>query len=164
MTFITQNFKRFCFIPCSSERVKHGLCSCVNRNSGQVPPPSPIAVESSNETTESSISSEILIRVFSGVSVEDKCGHQLHPLNDVIQAQKILSLKKSIDLYSNSPDFVSAIKYLCQESKIKCEFLLDGKSFGDDIEPIFESFNKSLDLLNELCPNSHSVILINKFK
>lgn len=145
---------RDCFIPCSRIKIDAGLCICANGNNGQLPPPPPlIAVESSNETTESSVSSEILIRVFSGFSVEDKCGHQLHPLNDVIQAQKKLSLNKSIDLYSNSPDFVSAIKYLCQEKKIKCEFYLDGESFGDDIDPIFESFNKSLDLLNELCPN-----------
>jgi len=96
---------------------------------------------------------DVFIRVFCGISIEDKCRHQLHPLNEVIQAQKIISLKKSIDLYSNSPDFVSAIKYLCQENKNKCEFFLDGESFGDNIEPIFENFNKSFDLLNDLCPN-----------
>ena len=95
----------------------------------------------------------VLIRVFSGLSVEDKCRHQLHPLNEVVQAKKILSLKKSTDLYSNSPDFVSAIKYLCQEKSISCEFFLNGESTGNDIEPIFENFNKSFDLLNELCPN-----------
>ena len=96
---------------------------------------------------------DVLIRVFCGVSIEDKCRHQLHPLNDVIQAQEALSLNKSMDFYSNSPDFVSAIKYLCQEKSISCEFFLNGESTGNDIEPIFENFNKSFDLLNELCPN-----------
>ena len=96
---------------------------------------------------------DVFIRVFCGVSIEDKCRHQLHPLNEVIKAQKSLSLNKSMDFYSNSPDFVSAIKYLCKEKNIKCEFFLNGESAGDDIEPIFENFNKSYDLLNELCPN-----------
>ena len=36
---------------------------------------------------------------------------------------------------------------------IICTMLSDGESTGDDIEPIFENFNKSFDLLNELCPN-----------
>jgi hypothetical protein len=96
---------------------------------------------------------DILIKVYCGVSVEGKCRHQLHPINEVIQAQKILSLNKSTELYSNSPDFVSAIKYLCQEKNINCEFFLDGESVGNDIEAIFESFNKAFDLLNDLCPN-----------
>lgn len=96
---------------------------------------------------------DVFIRVFCGVSIEDKCRHQLHPLNEVIQAQKSLSLNKSMEFYSNSPDFVYAIKYLCQEKSINCEFFLNGESTGDDIEPIFENFNKSFDLLNELCPN-----------
>ena len=95
---------------------------------------------------------DILIRVFCGISIEDKCRHQLHPLNEVVQAQKILSLNKSTDLFSNSPDFVSAIKYICHEKQIKCEFFLDGKSVGINTEPIFDSFNKSFDLLNDLCP------------
>lgn len=107
--------------------------------------------ESSNNTKP--VLGDVFIRVYCGVSIEDKCRHQLHPLNEVIQAQKLLSLNKSMDFYSNSPDFVSAIKYLYKEKNIKCEFFLNGESTGDDIEPIFENFNKSFDLLNELCPN-----------
>lgn len=96
---------------------------------------------------------DVLIRVFCGISIEDKCEKQLHPLNEVKKAQKIIDLNKSMDFYSNSPDFVSAIKYLCKEKNISCEFFLNGESTGNDIEPIFENFNKSFDLLNELCPN-----------
>jgi hypothetical protein len=92
----------------------------------------------------------VLIRVFCGVTVEHKCGAQLHPLNDVLKAKEIVDLKKSINVFSNSPDFVSAIKYLCDKDGIKCVFFLDGESVGDDIEPIFENFNQSLDLLNQL--------------
>ncbi len=111
--------------------------------------------ELKNETANGTktVLGDVFIRVFCGVSIEDKCRHQLHPINEVIQAQKSLSLNKSMDFYSNSPDFVSAIKYLCQEKSINCEFFLNGESTGNDIESIFENFNKSFDLLNELCPN-----------
>ena len=111
------------------------------------------SVQDQDGNSTKSLLGDVFIRIFCGVSIEDKCRHQLHPLNEVIQAQKSLSLNKSIDFYSNSPDFVSAIKYLCQEKNINCEFFLNGESTGNDIEPIFENFNKSLDLLNELCPN-----------
>ena len=96
---------------------------------------------------------DVCIRVFCGVSIESNCRNQLHPLNEVIQAQKLLSLNKSMDFYSNSPDFVSAVKYLCQEKNINCEFFLNGESTGNNIEPIFEDFNKAFDFLNELCTN-----------
>ena len=110
-------------------------------------------LENVSPTFGNTVLGDVFIRVFCGVSIEDKCGHQLHPLNEVIQVQKSLPLNKSMDFYSNSPDFVSAIKYLCQENNIKCEFFLNGESTGDDIEPIFEDFNKAFDLLNGLCPN-----------
>ena len=113
----------------------------------------PTSNEAENGNKSKPLLGDVFIRVFCGVSIEDKCGHQLHPLNEVIQVQKSLPLNKSMDFYSNSPDFVSAIKYLCQENNIKCEFFLNGESTGDDIEPIFEDFNKAFDLLNELCPN-----------
>lgn len=107
----------------------------------------------SDAIAQNCVLDDVFIRVFCGVSIENKCRHQLHPLNEVIRAQKSLSLNKSMDFYSNSPDFVSAIKYLCQEKGINCEFFLNGESIGSDIEPLFKDFNKSLDLLNELCQN-----------
>ena len=113
----------------------------------------PTLNESENGNKSKPLLGDVFIRVFCGISIEDKCRNQLHPLNEVIHAQKSLSLNKSMDFHSNSPDFVSAIKYLCQENNIKCEFFLNGESTGDDIEPIFENFNKAFDLLNELCPN-----------
>ena len=57
-----------------------------------------------------------------------------------------------MDLFSNSPDFIFAIKYLCQEFNINCLFYLNGESLGNNIEPIFEDFNKSFELVNALCP------------
>jgi hypothetical protein len=93
---------------------------------------------------------DILIRVYCGESVEDKCESQKHPLNEVKRAKKIVESGKISDCYSNSPDFVSAIKYLSEKNSIKSEFFLNGESFGDNIEPIFEDFNKSFTLLDEL--------------
>ena len=87
---------------------------------------------------------DVLIRVFCGISVEDKCRQQLHPLNEVKNAKEIVDLNKSIDCYSNSSDFVSTVKYYGLEKGVKTEFYIDGKSCDDDIEPVFENFNKSL--------------------
>ena len=112
-----------------------------------------MSIENKNGNFAKPMLDDVFIRVFCGVSIEDKCRHQLHPLNEVIRAQKSLSLNKSMVFYSNSPDFVSAIKYLCQEKSLNYEFFLNGESTGKDIDPIFENFNKSFDLLNELCPN-----------
>lgn len=33
---------------------------------------------------------DVLIKIYSGITVEDKCRHQLHPLNEVIKAKKKL--------------------------------------------------------------------------
>ena len=93
---------------------------------------------------------DILIRVYCGESVESKCEPQKHPLNEVKRAKEIIESGKSIDCYSNSPDFVSAIKYISSRHFIKSEFFLNGESLGDDIEPIFEDFNKSFTLLDAL--------------
>ena len=106
-----------------------------------------------NATIGNTVLCDVLIRVFCGISVEDKCRQQLHPLNEVKKAKEIVDLNKSIDCYSNSSDFVSTIKYYGLEKGVKTEFYIDGKSCDDDIEPVFENFNKSFDLMNELCQN-----------
>lgn len=31
MTFTTKQEERFCFAPCSEDKVKKGLCDCINR-------------------------------------------------------------------------------------------------------------------------------------
>lgn len=93
---------------------------------------------------------QIEIKVYCGKTIEDMCHSQLHPLNEVKLAQSIIELNKSTITYSNCPDFVSSMKYICEKKGIKVEFFLDGKSLGDDINPIFEDFNKSFDYLSEL--------------
>ena len=93
---------------------------------------------------------KILIRVYSGTSIEDKCDKQLHPLSEVIKADNIIKDGKSIDCYSNCPDFISSIRYLAEKTTIETEFFLDGVSHGNDIDAIFSDFNRSFDLMDEL--------------
>lgn len=89
----------------------------------------------------------IKIDVYCGETVEQLCRHQLHPVNEVKQAKMLVDLNKSTIVYSNSPDFISAIKYFSDMKKIDIEFHLNGKSCGDDIEPIFEDMNRSFKLI-----------------
>jgi hypothetical protein len=53
-------------------------------------------IEEQNGNFAKPMLGDVFIRVFCGVSIEDKCRNQLHPLNEVIQAQKSLSLNKSM--------------------------------------------------------------------
>lgn len=96
---------------------------------------------------------DVLIKIYSGITVEDKCRHQLHPLNEVIKAKKIVDLGKSTECYSNSTDFIQTIKYYSLAKGVNVEFYLDGKSYGNDIEPLFEDFNKSFDFMDSICKN-----------
>ena len=56
-----------------------------------------MSIENENGNFAKPMLGDVFIRVFCGVSIEDKCRHQLHPLNEVIQAQKSLSLNKAMD-------------------------------------------------------------------
>ena len=94
------------------------------------------------------------VTVYSGESVEDKCGPQVHPANEVKNALKVVTSDEDEVVYSNHPDFVMAVKYIGIREKVETEFFLDGVSHGDDIEPIFKDFNRSIDLINELCPDN----------
>ncbi len=97
------------------------------------------------------MSEEILISVYSGKTISKQCGEQMHPLDEVNFAKGIVEECQTIDLYSNSPDFVMAIKYIAEKNNIKTEFYLDGVSHGTDIEPLFEDFNKAITLLDDIC-------------
>jgi hypothetical protein len=89
-------------------------------------------------------------KIYAGTSIEDKCRKQLHPFSEVLKAKSIIDSKENIMTYSNSPDFISTIKHYGEKIGYECEFFLDGKSFGNDIEPLFEDFNKALDLLDTI--------------
>ena len=90
----------------------------------------------------------------------------LHPQWIVEYARIITMLYKKIGvkffIASHSTDFVSAIKYISEKQKISKSvsfylaeedqnrsFSYNYKSIGTDIEPIFASFNKSLDKIGE---------------
>lgn len=90
----------------------------------------------------------------------------LHPQWIVEYARIIVMMHQKIGakffIASHSTDFVSAIKYIAEKQKVQksLSFYLaeedkrkpysyNYKSIGTDIEPIFESFNKSLDKISE---------------
>ncbi len=90
----------------------------------------------------------------------------LHPQWIVEYARIIIMLHKKIGvkffIASHSTDFVSAIKYISEKQKVQKSvsfylaeedlnkpFSYNYKSIGTDIEPIFASFNKSLDKIGE---------------
>ena len=90
----------------------------------------------------------------------------LHPQWIVEYARIIIMLHKKIGvkffIASHSTDFVSAIKYIAEKQKTQKSlsfylaeedankpFSYNYKTIGTNIEPIFESFNKSLDKISE---------------
>jgi len=99
-------------------------------------------------------------KVYTGTDIEDMCGRQLHPLNEVKSAKATIDTylkchkeckgdtktKAVVDyIFTNSPDFVAAIKEYGETNDLFVEFYLNGVSKGYDIEPIFEDFNRSFD-------------------
>lgn len=90
----------------------------------------------------------------------------LHPQWIVEYARMIVLLHKHIGtkffIASHSTDFVSAIKYIAtkeeclsslsyylSEEDIEHPYTYNYRSLGQDIEPIFESFNKSFELIDK---------------
>lgn len=98
--------------------------------------------------------------------VIDEPEAHLHPQWIVEYARIIIMLHKKIGtkffIASHSTDFVSAMKYIAEKEKVSKSvsfylaeealnkpFSYNYKSIGTDIEPIFASFNKSLDKIGE---------------
>jgi hypothetical protein len=91
------------------------------------------------------------VKVYCGESVQHLCGGQMHPYQTVKRMESFLDFPQNEkETYSNDPDFVSAIKYITEKKGIETEFFLNGISCGNDIEPIFEDFNRAITLLNLL--------------
>ena len=93
------------------------------------------------------------LKIHCGVTIEDECEKQRHPLTEVQNAEFIVRTMKDNSErieYSNCPDFVSTIKSLSTKYNIDVEFFLNGISTGEDIEIIFEDFNKSYELIDKL--------------
>jgi hypothetical protein len=94
------------------------------------------------------------LTIHSGITITDRCGAELHPLEQVGKAIDLIAKKESATVYSNSPDFIFSIKHLCEKKGINFEFILNGESQGTSIEGIFESFNKSYKLVEEIINKS----------
>lgn len=96
------------------------------------------------------------INIYCGESIESspENGTEIHPISQVKNAlrmvEKSIKLKKDLTAYSNTPEFVSSIKYICELKEVEVEFFLNGESQGNDIEKIFEDFNKAYDLLDNI--------------
>lgn len=88
------------------------------------------------------------ISVYCGETI--KGGEQLHPVLDVEKAIAIIESLNDETCYSNSPDFVMAIKWIGEKRGVETEFFLNGVSQGNSIEEIFEDFNRALDMINNL--------------
>ena len=96
------------------------------------------------------------ITVYSGESISDKCGKELHPVAYVKLAEKLVLSNQDEVAYSNNPDFVSAVKYLGEKYNIMTVFYLDGVRHDDDIELLFGDFNRSLDLIEGIVSNKNN--------
>lgn len=90
------------------------------------------------------------VKVYCGETIQEKCGLQLHPIVEVLNAQKIILSDIDEIAYSNNPDFISAVKYIGLKENVETEFFLNGVSYGSDIDPIFGDLNRALDMINEL--------------
>ncbi len=90
----------------------------------------------------------------------------LHPQWIVEYARIIVMMHQKIGtkffIASHSTDFVSAVKYIAEKQKVQKSlafylaeedkrkpYTYNYRAIGTDIEPIFESFNKSLDKISE---------------
>lgn len=97
---------------------------------------------------------ETRIQVFCGETIESFCNRELHPANETKRAINIFKALvggESFKMYTNNPDFVSAMKHLADKHEVDIEFFLNNISQGREIEGIFEDFNRSIKLLNEAC-------------
>ncbi len=95
------------------------------------------------------------ILVYCGESIDLHSNRtQLHPLNEVKEVLEYINATYNFHICSNSPDFVMAMKHIGEKYKVDVEFFLNGVSQGNDIERIFEDFNKAFDLMNEILDNN----------
>ena len=89
------------------------------------------------------------ITVYCGESVQDKCGKEKHPVAYVEEANRLVTSGESFVLYSNHPDFISAIKYIGEKHGVEMEFFLNGISQGNEIDEIFGDLNRALEFINK---------------
>lgn len=64
----------------------------------------------------------MIAKIYCGTTEENINTKQLHPVNEVIRAKKLVDSRKEINECSNSPDFIATIKYYGEKKGFKCEF------------------------------------------
>jgi hypothetical protein len=96
------------------------------------------------------------IKVYSGESIIPTYA-ELHPVKAVELGIKLINeLETETSISTNNTDLISTIKYVGEKNGIETIFYLDDVCYNNDIEPLFGSFNKSMDLINEHSENSDS--------
>ena len=90
------------------------------------------------------------IKIYCGETIQKHCREQRHPVAEVRDVERLVKASHDVIAYSNNPDFVMAMKYIAKKEGITPEFFINGVSCGNDIGPVFNDFNRSLDLINEL--------------
>ncbi len=92
------------------------------------------------------------IIVHTGLSIEDKCGKQLHPVTEVKNAKNIIDKREDCTLYSNSPDFVSTIHYYAElKGGIEVEYWVEGVFCGNELQPVYENWNECFKIQEDIC-------------
>lgn len=96
------------------------------------------------------------INVYCGETIENQTSVEYHPVTLFNRAKECMRIAMlgnfgdtPMSLFSNSPDFVSTIFYLGNHNNMQIEFFLNDVSCGNNIEPIFDDFNRFYDLLDE---------------
>lgn len=91
------------------------------------------------------------IKIHSGLSIEIDDSPR-HPINAVLKAKEIIdNLTSDIELYSNHPDFVSALHYYGEYKGHTVIHYLNNQL--SNLEEVFEDFNKALEMIGDLTPD-----------
>ena len=95
------------------------------------------------------------INVYCGETVENRGQMELHPITQFNKAKEYVEFamvgyenETPMSLFSNSPDFISAMFYIANDNNMNIEFFLNDVSCGNDIELIFNDLNRFYDLLD----------------
>jgi hypothetical protein len=95
------------------------------------------------------------VSIYSGEKNQILNATEIHPVEEVKRAFGILSDFKnnpiSVDIVSNNYYFIFAMKCFGLKMEIEVQFFLDGVCKGNDIEEIFQSFNKAPKLVESMC-------------
>lgn len=90
------------------------------------------------------------INIYSGESLTNSPGGlKLHPYTQVVEAIAILEDEdEKCDVYTNSPDFISAVVHIGNaKGGVEVNLFLNGNP--SNIEEVFNDFNRSYELIGQ---------------